>query len=47
MILSFTLLVAVLYVNKFIMWNNYVNIVYIKAEGLFDKYTVSRGDDMG
>ena len=38
---------TVLYVNKFIMWHNYVNMVYIKAEGLFDKYTVSWNGGMG
>jgi len=38
-ILSFALLVAILYFNAFIRWNNYINIVYVKAEGLFDKYT--------
>ena len=41
LILSFALFVIVLYVNKFIRWHNYVKIVYIKAEGLFDKYPVS------
>jgi hypothetical protein len=46
-ILSFALFVAVLYVNKFIRWRNYVSTVCIKAEGLFDKYTVSWRGGMG
>jgi hypothetical protein len=38
---SSALLTAVLYVNEFIRWYNYLYIVYIKADGLFNTYTVS------